>query len=131
MKRSGFKRAVYDRKTAPLAKTVERTPSTTRSGGTRIPKVLPFRSSDYLAYVRLQRCARCLRSDVPRQAHHTSGPRGIGTKTDDLRCVALCAECHEGVHRGNDLPATRERIQREHIDTLIGWLRSKLDNGTR
>ncbi len=121
----------YGRKTAPLAKVVERIPSTTRTKGERVPKVLPLRSSEYLAYVRLQRCARCLRSNVPRQAHHMPGPRGVGTKTDDLRAVALCAECHEGVHRANDLPAARERIMREQLDTLIGWLRTKLDSGTR
>ncbi len=128
------------RPVAPLAATVERTPSTKRSRGTRVPKVLPLRSSDYLAYVRLQRCARCRTADRPRQAHHMRGPRGTGTKTDDLQAVALCAECHGKTHGGrpslaapSEVDAVRAELalREEQVATLIGWLRLKLVSDTR
>ena len=124
---------------APLADAT-RSSTSTRTPGRGIPKARPLRSADYLAFVRLQRCARCRTESRPRQAHHTRGPRGTGTKTDDFRSIALCAECHHDVHgsHAGDVgePGEIDRLRAELTiaealnDTLIAWLRQRAESST-
>jgi hypothetical protein len=60
---------------------------------TAIPKPQPpARSKAYLAFVRTHPCISCGK-EGPSEADHV-GPRGVGQKTSDYRCVPLCSACH-------------------------------------
>jgi hypothetical protein len=79
--------------------------SRTMSVGLRaVPKPpKPMRDAAYLAFVREQPCcvgrdgATKSWCDGPVVAHH-HGPRGMGQKTDDYRCVPLCDRHHREFH---------------------------------
>lgn len=84
----------------------------------------PMRSPAFLAFVRQHPCAICGAAG-PSEAHHY-GPRGMGQKTDDLRCVPLCRRCHDQWHTKGAPPAldVLVRVLERNTDLLIAWLRS-------
>jgi len=53
----------------------------------------PSRSESYLEFVRRQPCCNC--QAPPRSDPDHVGPRGVGQKTDDFRCIPLCRRCHQ------------------------------------
>lgn len=79
----------------------------------------PARAPSYLAWVGEQDCALC-RAPAPSEAHHY-GPRGVGQKTDDYRCVPVCRRCHERAHAHPRELA--ETIRRAMVTTLVTYLR--------
>lgn len=86
------------------------------------PKDLPVRHERYLAFVRSKPCCFCF-APAPSDPHHF-GPRGMGTKTDDLRVVPLCRRCHDQWHSlAQVLPKshaeTVERFYSKQVDLLV------------
>lgn len=98
----------------------------------------PWRSSDYMAFVRAQRqcccCGRRDRNDDPIVAHH-HGPHAMSQKASDSMCVPLADSCHRyfhdhGVFRGTyGNPMTRERTdahaKRWQADLLTAYVHSR------
>lgn len=59
------------------------------------PRALPpLRSAEYRGWVRSGPCVCCRRSSPVRIDAAHFGPRGVGQKTDDVRVVAVCRDCH-------------------------------------
>lgn len=90
------------------------------------PKRPPLRSRGYLAWVRSQACCNCHRVRNIQAHHH--GTRGISQKTDDLRAVPLCFDCHQGFHNTGFLPNTVSTQQADliiaqaQVDLLVRWI---------
>lgn len=86
----------------------------------------PWRSKEYLAFVRSKRCAWC-NAPAPSEASH-HGKHGIGTKAEDHRCIPLCAMCHRGeYHRTGALgrmtpEQTREWAMDRALETIGEWV---------
>lgn len=85
-------------------------------------------SSGFLAFVRQKPCCVCS-APAPSDPHHF-GSRGIGRKTDDLRCVPLCRKHHDEFHdKGLVLSLGPERVHTERhffraqVDLLVEWIR--------
>lgn len=126
------------RKTAPLAvmapaaKELEKAPKERRVEAARAiltsqPKPRsPARSAAYMAYVRTHACCACSAA-APSDPHHW-GPRGIGQKTDDFRCVPLCRRCHDSWHDHHvvagetDKVGTERRFALVQVRLLIEWI---------
>ena len=60
-------------------------------------------------------CVLCSREGDTQAAHRNEG-KGIGLKTDDCLCAALCTTCHRDIDQGANL--TREQ-RRERMDRAI------------
>lgn len=77
-----------------------------------IEKVKPWRSPEYLSWVRDQPCCNCLRPGR-NQAHHVIGLTGgfMGGKAGDNLAVPLCPACHRDLHDGKIV-----------ADAQVGWL---------
>jgi len=62
-------------------------------------KIKPYRSKEYLAFVRRHPCIKC--SHTPSEsAHQAFGYGGMGTKGPDIWAVPLCNDCHNnGEHQ--------------------------------
>jgi hypothetical protein len=54
------------------------------------------RDEAYLQWLRTQDCAQC--GKRPSDAHHHTGKRGIGQKSDDKWSFPLCRTCHSAFH---------------------------------
>lgn len=86
----------------------------------------PWRSPDYLAFVRSKPCAWC-NAPAPSEASH-HGKHGIGTKAGDHRCIPLCSMCHRGeYHRTGALgrmtpEQTREWAMDRALETVGEWV---------
>jgi len=64
-------------------------------------KTKPYRSQEYLRFVRGEDCCKCF-SSGGNDAHHVSGLNaGMGTKNSDMTCISLCRACHTLFHSGN------------------------------
>lgn len=89
----------------------------------------PFRSNEYMRFVRGHRCVGCRTTPEQRpiEAHHCGGGRrGVGQKTDDTRTAPLCEDCHAHFHNTGCLPSrdavtTRVELQAAQIDLLTEW----------
>jgi hypothetical protein len=58
----------------------------------------PFRSKEYLSFVRGHECCSCGKPP-PNVAHHyMKNQGGMGTKVDDTYTVPLCTSCHNQWH---------------------------------
>lgn len=85
------------------------------------------RNEPYLDFVRKHPCMNC-HADGPSDPHHF-GPRGIATKTSDLRTVPLCRRCHDEFHNSGgwsidvSRDETEKRIYRRQVELLIEWMR--------
>lgn len=89
----------------------------------------PARSDAYLAYVRSKPCMFC-GADAPSDPHHV-GSRGMGQKTDDLRCVPLCRRCHDAYHRGDWRQLLRTSAVPDVIEPLTERMRVQHDIALR
>lgn len=90
------------------------------------------RNAGYLAFVRKRACCSC-GIGGPSDPHH-HGPRGVGQKADDLRCVPLCRPCHEHITVAHVLPGmSREQtellIARHNLELLIEWFAAHIEPG--
>lgn len=87
----------------------------------------PWRSPEYLAFVREHPCCVCQR-DAPSDPHHF-GPRGTATKTDDSMAVPLCRIDHDAFHRTGIAPgcvsrlATEALFYRVQARLLTAWIK--------
>lgn len=80
---------------SPKSNEIVRPFNTKRRELTAVPKNPPVRDKDYLAWVRTQSCCRCGRIGPSEPSHHPIEMVGaMGLKTDDDRCIPLCAGCH-------------------------------------
>jgi len=58
------------------------------------PKIKPYRSEEYLDYIRAMPCLRCGKPGRS-QAHHVSVKnQGWGVRPPDYQTVPLCLICH-------------------------------------
>lgn len=65
-----------------------------------IQKSSPYRSDKWIAAVRsLDCCVQCGKWGV--QAAHRNESKGMGQKTSDCLCAALCPECHFEIDNGH------------------------------
>lgn len=87
----------------------------------------PWRSDAYMAHVRTFECCGC--GMRPVEAHH-HGPHAMGQKTDDSRCIPLCARCHRGYHDTGKIPSILAEYQDEvtraaQVECLRAWFTHK------
>lgn len=68
------------------------------------PKSKPWRSPDYLNFVRGHACAACNRSPLCEAHHFMEGGAGGARKADDMFTVPLCRGCHAHWHQSGYLP---------------------------
>lgn len=61
-----------------------------------VEKKGPWRSPQYLAYIRAMACCVCGAPGPSDPSHH--GRRGLGQKTDDYRTIPLCRADHDRFH---------------------------------
>lgn len=91
---------------APARVVLADVPALERGQGLRpVPKAAgPYRSADYLAFVRSHPCCGCGRREDVEAHHWAERARGKGQKAPDTRTVPLCVLCHERVHSSGALP---------------------------
>lgn len=85
-----------------------------------------IRSEIYLDFVRSQPCMWC-GALAPSDPDHV-GPHGLGQKTDDLRTVPACRECHGQRHdkgrvRPHNKLQTTLLIYQKQVDLLVQFFR--------
>ncbi len=82
-----------------------------------IEKIKPYRSKQYLEWVRDRPCSHC-RAPGPSEAHHLIGVTGgtMGGKASDVLACPLCSTCHRDLHDG--------RIE---LDAQTVWLARTLE----
>lgn len=81
-------------------------------------KPAPVRSGDYRLWLRTHECAvpGCdVRGESRIEAAHT-GPHGLSTKADDIRCLPLCAAHHRAPGQGLDAIGRLEFERRYQMD---------------
>lgn len=116
MKRSGFKRQVFERKPAAPAQKLLRVPNYGGSTKEGLAKREYVRSAALLEACRLIPCQHCGKSHETQKvvaAHSNWSEHGKGghIKADDNRVAALCDECHVPIlDQGSKLSAM-ERIE--------------------
>lgn len=74
----------------------------------------PWRSPEYLAFVREHPCCVCQR-EAPSDPHHFDRDRGVATKTDDTMTVPLCRIDHDAFHRTGIAPGCASRLATEAL----------------
>ena len=92
----------------------------------------PYRSSQWLAAVhKIENCVICGAYGV--QAAHINEGKGMGQKTDDCLCAAICPECHAGLDNGTQYTRDerREILRKAVLDTVaqlarLGFLKVKV-----
>lgn len=99
-------------------------PAAPRERHAPIPKGTPERSRSYLAFVRAKPCAWCS-APAPSDPHH-QGRHGMGSKTDDWRCIPLCRADHDQYGRTRtigtmDAALTASWAAEQIICLLIEW----------
>lgn len=88
----------------------------------------PWRSPEYLAYVRSLPCAQCGAPPPSDPSHH--GRRGMGQKSDDARAIALCRADHDHFHQHGVLgdrtrPQTDAFVVWVALETVVQWLKRR------
>jgi hypothetical protein len=83
------------------------------------PKPHTFRSQSWLRAVASLPCQIC-GIDGQSQAAHINMGKGMGIKTHDCWCSALCQTCHSRIDQGKDLTRAerREMLERATLMTL-------------
>ena len=84
----------------------------------------PYRSQDYLDYIRQQVCVFCSHGP-PSEPHHISWVDGgtMGGKPSDLFTIPVCRVCHDGFHRwAKEFKFDREFVLREMVKLLAKWV---------
>lgn len=61
------------------------------------PKTKPWRSKEYLDFIRWNPCWICRKSE-PSEAHHWGPGKGMGKKVGDQYTTPLCRVCHQQWH---------------------------------
>jgi hypothetical protein len=79
---------------------------------TSYPKQGTFRSRAWLKAVASLPCVLCSREGMTQAAHLNVG-KGLGIKTHDAWCAALCVDCHARIDQGKDLSRQDRRDMME------------------
>jgi hypothetical protein len=117
MKRSGFKRPVFERAPMAAPKPLARPSALFQvpTKATPSPKSNHLRSDTYRRLVAAMPCARC--GAVGRsQAAHADEGKGLGIKTDDRTCYPLCCTtpgrvgCHDIIGGSGSMTRDERRV---------------------
>jgi hypothetical protein len=115
MKRSSFRRPVYEPAPSAPATPLLRPPNYGSAVLTPLPKDKTFRSEKWLAAVRaLEFCVLCGKHGVV-AAHRNEG-KAMAAKVDDCLTAALCTPCHVAIDSGKGLEREERRAR---IDSAI------------
>jgi hypothetical protein len=90
------------------------------------PKSPPWRSEKYLRAVCELDCQRC-GAGGPVQAAHFNENKGMGMKTSDALCAALCQSCHHQLDHGNQF--TRDERRQQMRDAVIATMAAMIESG--
>ena len=89
-----------------------------------LQKQKPYRSKEYLDYVRSLPCS-VVRCYDQAEAHHTEGGNGIAMKGSDLSCIPLCRVHHVICHSMGRISFYETHcLDRWELvaETLKGWI---------
>lgn len=86
-------------------------------------KVIPWRSTKYLEFIREQDCSNCGQPAhvAGIDAHHINGRglgKGMGSKISDIFCIPVCRVCHLILH-GNQNEIDQTRIALKMIEKAV------------
>lgn len=77
----------------------------------------PYRSRAWLSAVHeIESCVLCGAHGV--QAAHSNQDRGMGQKSSDALCAALCPECHTEIDSGKSLTRSERRARLDRAIVL-------------
>jgi hypothetical protein len=115
LKRSSFRRPVYEPAPAAPLKPLLSPPNYGPAVLSALPKETTYRSEKWLAAVRaLEYCVLCGRHGAV-AAHRNEG-KSMAAKVDDCLTAALCTPCHEAIDSGKGLEREERRAR---IDSAI------------
>jgi hypothetical protein len=115
MKRSSFKRPVYEPAPAAPLRPLAKPPAYGPAVLSALPKETTYRSEKWLAAVRaLEYCVLCGTHGV--QAAHRNEGKAMAGKVHDVWVSALCPPCHSALDQGSEY--TREE-RRARMDSAI------------
>ena len=118
MKRSGFKKRVYEPARASLPRPVERSGAYAPASAMSVPvaKERVLQHEGYMALVRTMSCIRCGVAGV--QFCHADMGKGTGIKTDCRRGFPACPSCHWLLGSSGQIP----RAERRELEARYGRL---------
>lgn len=122
MKRSGFKRPVYERKPpSPPVPITRGRPAVITGEVVSAQKEEPVRSEEYRRLVAALPCILCGSVGSSQAAHPNTG-KGAGIKADDRLCFPLCADTigRVGCHTRFDQGAIFTKDERRDQETVWG-----------
>jgi hypothetical protein len=115
MKRSSFKRPVYEPAPAASLRPLAKPPAYGPAVLSALPKETTYRSEKWLAAVRaLEYCVLCGKHGV--EAAHRNEGKSLAAKVDDCLTAALCRPCHVAIDSGKGLEREERRAR---IDSAI------------
>ena len=84
-----------------------------------------FRSERFRRLVTTLPCQQCGTEGT--QAAHRNENKGMGIKTSDALCVALCPTCHSYLDQGKDMDKTERRAFWD--DAYIKQMQTMIEKG--